>query len=155
MLGLLPERGRKKRRMGKTKTPRPQPKFASSEANFILPTSQIWQGYLSEKCNRECTTLDPISIICNPHTARGFFLVSSGAEIRPLSQWDLGDFFSNLKKKFPISKKKKFFFFFFFFFLEFSFSHHTHTHAHKLHDDNLLELHPIFLQFNGNSMCNS
>ena len=38
-----------------------------------------------------------------------FFLVSSGAEfeIRPLSQWDLGDFFPNLKKKFPISKKKK------------------------------------------------
>ena len=81
---------------------------------------------------------------------RDFFLVSSGAEIRPLSQWDLGDFFPNLKKN-PNLKKKKFFFFFFF--LEFSFSHHTHTH--KLHDDNLLELHPIFLQFNGNSMCNS
>ena len=40
-------------------------------------------------------------------TGQGFFLVSSGAEIRPLSQWDLGDFFPNLKKKFPISKKKK------------------------------------------------
>ena len=79
----------------------------------------------------------------------GIFFVSSGAEMRPLSQWDLGDFFPNLKKKFPISEKN----FFFFFFLEFSFSHHTHTH--KLHDDNLLELHPIFLQFSGNSMCNS
>ena len=45
----------------------------------------------------------------------GIFLVSSGAEIRPLSQWDLGDFFPNLKKKFPISKKKKKKFFFFFF----------------------------------------
>ena len=47
------------------------------------------------------------------------FLVSSGAEIRPLSQWDLGDSFPNLKKNSPISKKKKkkkknFFFFFFF-----------------------------------------
>ena len=76
--------------------------------------------------------------------------MSSGAEIRPLSQWDLGDFFPNLKKKNPNLKKKKKKNFFF---LEFSFSHHTHTH--KLHDDNLLELHPIFLQFNGNSMCNS
>ena len=63
---------------------------------------------------------------------------ASGAEIRPLSQWDLGDFFPNLKKKFPNLKK-----IFFFFFLEFS-------HTHKLHNDNLLELHPIFLQFNGN-----
>ena len=81
---------------------------------------------------------------------RDFFLVSSGAEIRTISQWDLGDFFPNLKKKIPKLKKKKFFFFFF---LEFSFSHHTHTR--KLHDDNLLELHPIFLHFNGNSMCNS
>ena len=44
--------------------------------------------------------------------SQGFFLVSSGAEIRPLSQWDLGDFFPNLKK--------------FFFFLEFS---NTHTQA--------------------------
>ena len=75
---------------------------------------------------------------------RDFFLVSSGAEIRPLSQWDLGDFFPNLKKKSQSQKKKKkkkkkIFF------LEFSFSHHTRTHTHKLHDDNLLELHPIFL----------
>ena len=75
---------------------------------------------------------------------RDFFLVSSGAEIRPLSQRDLGDFFPNLKKKILISKKKKLFFFFRIF-----------THTHKLHNDNLLELHPIFLQFNGNSMCNS
>ena len=52
---------------------------------------------------------------------QGFFLESSGAENRPLSQWDLGDFFPNLKKKVPNFKKKKkkkkknFFFFFFFF----------------------------------------
>ena len=58
---------------------------------------------------------------------QGFFLVSSGAEIRPLSQWDLGDFFPNLKKKIHnLKKKKKIFFFFFLFFLEFS---HTHTQA--------------------------
>ena len=76
----------------------------------------------------------------------GIFLVSSGAEIRPLSQWDLGDFFPNLKKKFPISKKKKKKIFFRIF---------THTHTHTLHNDNLLELHPIFLQFNGNSISNS
>ena len=55
--------------------------------------------------------------------SQGFFLVSSGAEIRPLSQWDLGDFFSQFDKKIPISKKKKKKKFF----LEFSFSHHTHT----------------------------
>ena len=87
---------------------------------------------------------------------RDFFFVSSGAELRgrnsapfPMGfRW----LFSQFEKKNP-NLKKKFFFFFFFFFLEFSFSHHTHTH--KLHDDNLLELHPIFLQFNGNSMCNS
>ena len=29
------------------------------------------------------------------NTSQGFFWVSSGAEIRPLSQWDLGDFFPN------------------------------------------------------------
>ena len=86
----------------------------------------------------------------NGHAARrqisqGFFFVSSAAEIRPLSKWDLGDFFPNLKKKFPISKKKKKIFFYNF--------HSVTTHTHKLHDDNLLELHPIFLQFNGNSMC--
>ena len=39
----------------------------------------------------------------------GIFFVSSGAEIRPLSQWDLGDFFPNLKK-IPNLKKKKYFF---------------------------------------------
>ena len=74
---------------------------------------------------------------------RDFFLCPQGPIFRPLSRWDLpvGDFLPNLKKK---SQSKKIFFF-----LEFSFSHHTHTH--KLHDDNLLELHPIFLQFNGNS----
>ena len=44
---------------------------------------------------------------------QGFFLVSSGAEIRPLSQLELGDFFPDLKKKNP---NLKFFFFFFFFF---------------------------------------
>ena len=63
------------------------------------------------------------------HWRQGFFLVSSGAEIRPLSQWDLGDFFPNLKKKSQSQKKKKKFFFFF---LEFSFSHHTHTHSQAI-----------------------
>ena len=85
---------------------------------------------------------------------RDFFWCPQGpkfAEIRPLSQWDLGDFFPNLKKKIP--NLKIFFFFFFFFFRIFIQSPHTHTH--KLHDDNLPELHPIFLQFNANSMCNS
>ena len=88
---------------------------------------------------------------------QGFFLVSSGAEIWPLSQWDSGDFFSQFEKKIPTSKKKKKkknFFFFRIFIL--SPHTHTHTHTHKLHDDNHLELHPIFLQFIGNSMwCNS
>ena len=85
---------------------------------------------------------------------QGFFLVSSGAEIRLLSQWDLGVFFPNLKKnpKSKKKKKKKIFFFFFFFRI---FIQSPHTHTHKLHDNNLLESHPIFLQFNGNSMCNS
>ena len=79
--------------------------------------------------------------------------MSSGAEIRPLSQWDLGDFLSNLKKNSQSQKKEKKFFFFF---LNFhSVTTHTHTHTHKLHNDNLLEMHPIFLQFNGNCMCNS
>ena len=72
----------------------------------------------------------------------GIFLVSSGAEIRPLFQWDLGDFFPNLKKKIYI-------------FLEFSQSPNTH----KLHGDNLyyciLLFILFFLQFKGNSMCNS
>ena len=87
----------------------------------------------------------------------GIFFCFLRAEIRPLSQWDLGDFFPNLKKKNPNlkkkKKKKKIIFFLFFFFRIFIQS--PHTHSHKLHDDNLLELHPIFLQFNGNSMCNS
>ena len=30
------------------------------------------------------------------------FFVSSGADIRPLSQSNLGDFFPNFRKKFPI-----------------------------------------------------
>ena len=89
------------------------------------------------------------------YTLTGIFFVSSGAEIRPLSQWDLGDFFPNLKKKNSQSQKKKKKNFFFFFFFQIFHSVTTHTHTHKLHDDNLLELHPIFLQFNGNSMCNS
>ena len=58
--------------------------------------------------------------------------------------------FSQFEKKIPNLKKKKIFFFFFFRIFT-----HTYTHTHKLHNDNLLELHPIFLQFNGNSMCNS
>ena len=45
-------------------------------------------------------------------TLPGIFLVSSGATFRPLSQWDLGDFFPNLKKKIPNLNKKNFFFFF-------------------------------------------
>ena len=57
----------------------------------------------------------------------GIFLVSSGAEIRPRSQWDLGDFFPYLKKKSQSQKKKKFFFFFFF--RIFIRSPHTHTHS--------------------------
>ena len=71
----------------------------------------------------------------------GIFLVSSGAEIRPLSQWLLGDFFPNLKKKkFPNS------IFFFFFFLNF---HSVTTHTHKLHNDNLLiYYHCILFAFN-------
>ena len=60
---------------------------------------------------------------------QGFFLVSSGAEIRPLSQWDLGDFFPNLKKKIPNLKKKKKKIFFFFFFRIFIQSPHTHSQA--------------------------
>ena len=34
------------------------------------------------------------------------FFVSSGAEFRPLSQWDLGDFFPLCEKKNPNLKKK-------------------------------------------------
>ena len=30
------------------------------EANFILPTNKIWQGYLFEGCSRERTTIPPI-----------------------------------------------------------------------------------------------
>ena len=81
-----------------------------------------------------------------PRNLAGIFFVSSGAEFRPLSQGDLGDIFPNFEKQFPI----KFFFFFFFIFIQ-----SPHTLTHKLHADNLLSLHLIFLQFNGNSMCNS
>ena len=80
---------------------------------------------------------------------RDFFWCPQG----PLSQWDLGDFFPNLKKNYQSQKNKQKNVFFFFFFRIFIQSPHTHTH--KLHDDNLLELNPIFLQFNGNGMCNS
>ena len=68
-----------------------------------------------------CAYLKAILTICMQ--LQGFFLVSSGAEIQPLSQWDLGDFFLNLKKKFPISKKNYFFFF------ENFHSVTTHTHS--------------------------
>ena len=61
-------------------------------------------------------------------TSQGFILVSSGAEIRPLSQWDLGDFFPNLKKK---SQSKKNNIFFFLIFIQ-------SLHTHKLHGDNIL-----------------
>ena len=61
--------------------------------------------------------------------------ICSRAEIRPHSQWNLGDFFPNLKKL-PSFKKK---------FEDWDF--HCH-HTHKLHGD-------VLLQFNGNSMCNS
>ena len=60
---------------------------------------------------------------------QGFFLVSSGAEIRPLSQWDLGDFFPNLKKKSQSQKQKKKNKKIFFFFRIFIQSPHTHTHT--------------------------
>ena len=73
---------------------------------------------------------------------QGFLWVSSGAEIRPLSQWDLDDFFPNLKINPNLN---------FFFFRNFIQS----PHIHKLRGDNLLSLNLIFLQFNGKSMCNS
>ena len=57
---------------------------------------------------------------------QGFFLVSSEAEIRPLSQWDLGDFFPYLKKNSQIPNLKIFFFFFLFFRI-FIQSPHTHS----------------------------
>ena len=43
------------------------------------------------------------SSIC-PNSS-GIFFVFSGAEIRPYSQWNLGDFFPNFEK-IPIFKKK-------------------------------------------------
>ena len=75
-----------------------------------------------------------------------FFWCPQGSKFGPFPNGIQVAFFPNLKKKSQSQKKKKKKkknFFFFFFFLEFSFSHHTHTHTHKLHDDNLLELHPI------------
>ena len=39
---------------------------------------------------------------------RGRNLAPSGAKIQPLSQWDSGDFFPNLKKKSQSKKKSSF-----------------------------------------------
>ena len=75
-------------------------------------------------------------------TGQGFFF--SGAEFQPLSQWDLGDFFPNLKKK----SQSQFFFRIFIHMIQ-------SPHTHKLHGDNLLSLHLIFLQFNCKSVCYS
>ena len=54
----------------------------------------------------------------------GIFWCPRGPNFRPLSQWNLGDFFPNLKKKIQTTKKKQKKNIFF---LGFSFSHHTHT----------------------------
>ena len=120
---------------------------------FFLFFFGIKQHVNAQKKNSVHSEWGQVSAPMDPSTPivllyQGFFFMSSGAEIRPLSQWDLGDFFPNLKKNPNLKKKKKknFFFFFFRIFIQ---------SPHKLHDDNLLELHPIFLQFNGNSMCNS
>ena len=51
---------------------------------------------------------------------------SSGAEIRPLSQWDLGDFFPQFEKNSQSQKKKKKKNFFFRIFIQ---SPHTHSQA--------------------------
>ena len=59
----------------------------------------------------------------------GIFLVFSGAEIRPHSQWNLGDFFSQFWKKNPNLQKKKYFFFIFFFFKIGIFIQAPHTQA--------------------------
>ena len=53
-----------------------------------------------------CNRGDILSPINNHYKAnclseQGFFLGVSGAEIRPHSQWKLGDFFPNLEKKIP------------------------------------------------------
>ena len=83
--------------------------------------------YQSTRKPSVCQTKPP-NFVTLPDCMQGFFLVSSGAEIRPLSQWDLGNFFPNLKKKNPNlkkKKKKKIFFFFFFFFRIFIQSPHT------------------------------
>ena len=75
---------------------------------------------------------------------QGFFLVSSGAENRPFSQWDLGDYFPQFEKKNPNLKKKlkKIFRIFI-----------QSPHTHKLHGDNLLSLQLIFLQFRAIVSC--
>ena len=100
-----------------------------------------------------------ISILASVRSASGiFFGVLRGRNSAPFPmgfRWLFSQFekkIPNLKKKKKKKKKKNFFFFFFFLRI---FIQSPHTHTHKLHDDNLLELHPIFLQFNGNSMCNS
>ena len=61
----------------------------------------------------EAQTRDPL--IPSTTEPPGIFFGVLRGEIRPLSQWDLGDFFPNLKKN-PQSKKKKKKIFFFFFF---------------------------------------
>ena len=60
-------------------------------------------------------------------TFQGFFWVFLGAEIRPHSQWNLGDFFPNFEKNPNLPKKKKNFFFFFFFLKNEIFLQLTHT----------------------------
>ena len=67
----------------------------------------------------------------NPGKAAGIFFWCS---IQPLSQWDLGDFFSLFENK--KSQSQKFFFFFFFFFRILIQS--PHTHKLHVHGDNLL-----------------
>ena len=62
--------------------------------------------------------------------------MSSGAEIRLLYQWDLGEFFLNLKKKSQSQKKKTKKNFFLRIFIQ-------SPHTHKLHNNNLLSLHLI------------
>ena len=47
MLGLIPKRGRGKRRMGNAKRTQPPPNFAPSVANSILPTYQMFDLILN------------------------------------------------------------------------------------------------------------
>ena len=74
---------------------------------------------------------------------QGFFSVFSGAEIRPFTQWNLGDFSPNIKKKSQFS----IFFFFFFFFEDWDF-HSVTTHTSYYHCILFL------LQFDSKSMWN-